>query len=163
MHDRLGNVPRDFERHLVTFLGDDRERRVELIMLGEIDRVARVGKDIETGERGVERLAAAEPQTESGYRQSGIPRGNLRARRRRIGAAVGWALATFMNRSESVSIVARLSAVNVRRTVPGARYSYMTEPGSWLSPRPRVWASSCVARVVKSNWSEPIWVGSDPV
>ena len=56
--------------------------------------------------------------------------------------AIGRVAATFMNRSESVSIAARLSSVKVRRTVPGARYSYMTEPGSWLSPRPSVCASS---------------------
>ena len=53
--------------------------------------------------------------------------------------------ATFMKRSASVSISDRFESVKVRRTVPGARYSYMTELGSWLSPRPECVSSSWIA------------------
>ena len=77
-----------------------------------------------------------------------------RERRRTSRAASPLPLATFMNRSASVSISDRFESVKVRRTVPGDRYSYMTELGSWLSPRPRVCPSSWIASVMKSNWSE---------
>src|SRR5262249_29273967 len=71
--------------------------------------------------------------------------------------------AAFMNRSALVLIRVRLLSVRVRRTVPGARCSYMTEAGSLLSPSPTVWASSCVASVRKSYWFGPMALPSGPV